>query len=59
MKKYRVGIKTADDKDWVYNGLRFETREAAEQYGQDLWSRWTAVTEWEVHEVEEVTRGVV
>ncbi len=48
-RSWKVGVKTAGDADWVYNSLRFPTKEQADAYGRDLWSRWTAVTEWESH----------
>jgi hypothetical protein len=32
------------------NALRFATKEAAEAYAKDLFSRWTAVKEWRVVE---------
>ena len=49
---YRVGIKTAGDTEWVYNGLSFETHEDAKEYALDLSARWTAVTEWTITKVE-------
>ena len=48
-RSWKVGVKTAGDSDWVYNALRFPTKEQADAYGRELWSRWTAVTEWESH----------
>lgn len=50
---YKVGCKTSSDRNWAYNALRFDTREQASAYGQDLYSRWLALTEWEVHEVQD------
>jgi hypothetical protein len=47
---WKVGVKTKSDPDWIYNALRFATKEAAEKYGADLAMRWIAVTEWEAHE---------
>ncbi len=52
-RSFRVGCKTRGDSDWAYNGLRFATKEEAEAYGRDLFSRWTALEKWEVHESEE------
>ena len=52
-KSYKVGVKTAGDTDWVYNGLRFPTKEAAEIYGLELAMRWTQLREYEVHESDE------
>lgn len=53
---YKVGIKTAGDLNWAYNGLRFATRAEAEHYGLDLSLRWTAVREFEVHASDEPNR---
>lgn len=50
---YKVAVKTAGDVNWASNGLRFATKEAAIEYGQDLFMRWTAVQEWEVQESDE------
>jgi hypothetical protein len=52
-KSYKVAVKTAGDTNWASNGLRFPTEEAAKEYGQDLFMRWTAVTEWEVQPSDE------
>ncbi len=45
-------VNTASDPAGVYtgNGLRFATREAAENYALDLALRWTAVSDWRVVE---------
>lgn len=48
-RSYKVGVKTPSDTDWVYNALRFRTEEEARRYGADLYARWTAVKEYEVH----------
>ena len=53
MPSYKVGCKTRGDSDWAYNALRFATREEAETYGADLFSRWTALREYEVHASED------
>lgn len=42
-KSWKVGIRTFDDRDWVYNSMRFSTKEAAEKYASDLKRRWTAI----------------
>jgi hypothetical protein len=52
-KSYKVAVKTPGDVNWASNGLRFPTREAAAEYGQDLFMRWTSVQEWEVQESDE------
>jgi hypothetical protein len=38
---------------FVGNALVFETKQEAEDYARDLWSRWTLVTEWRVVETAE------
>ncbi len=50
---WKVGVKTAGDKDWVYNGLSFGTKQEAEDYAEDLFMRWTAVNETNVTESAE------
>jgi hypothetical protein len=52
-KSYKVAVKTANDKDWVSNGVRFATEADAKEWGEGLFMRWTAVTEWEVQETDE------
>ena len=53
MTSFKVGVKTAGDRTWNYNGRRFATREQAEAYGLDLAMRWTAVREYEIHDATE------
>jgi hypothetical protein len=43
---WRVEVIADNSGKWVGNGLTFETREAAEDYGNDLYRRWTLVREW-------------
>lgn len=52
-KSFKVGCKTKSDTEWAYNALRFKTQEEAEEYGKDLYSRWTALDKWEVHPSED------
>jgi hypothetical protein len=52
-RSYKVGCKTRGDSEWAYNALRFATREQAEEYGADLYSRWTALDQYEVHESDD------
>jgi hypothetical protein len=47
-RSFKVGVKTRGDAEWACNGLRFKTEEEARAYGDDLFMRWTAVTEWTV-----------
>lgn len=44
-KSFKVGVKTAGDRDWCCNGLRFKTEAEAKAWGDDLACRWTAVRE--------------
>lgn len=53
MKSYKVGIKTKQDRSWVYNQLRFSTKTEAEAYASDLFMRWTAVTKYIVEPSED------
>jgi hypothetical protein len=43
---YKVDVIADDSGEWVGNALRFETKKEAEEYGRDLFSRWTLVREW-------------
>jgi hypothetical protein len=52
--RYRVEVIADRTGQWCGNGLRFETREAAEAYAVDLALRWTAVSDWRV--VEDLCR---
>lgn len=45
---WHAAVKTAGDEDWVYNGMRFATKEEADAYAKDLAWRWTAVLGVEV-----------
>lgn len=42
-RSYKVGVKTKEDPDWVYNSLRFITKDDAFEYAERLVGRWTAV----------------
>lgn len=50
---YKVEVIADDSGEWVGNQLTFPTKEAAEIYAKDLFSRWTAVREWRVVSVDE------
>jgi hypothetical protein len=52
-KSFKVACKTTTSEPWAYNALRFATREAAAAYGANLFMRWTALREYEVHESDE------
>ena len=45
---FKVEVVADSSGKWVGNSLRFDTVEAAVAYAQDLYSRWTAVREWQV-----------
>ena len=45
---YKLGVKTPGDVEFISNALCFETEKEAEDYGRDLFSRWTAVKETKV-----------
>jgi len=50
--KFKVEVIADNSGQWCGNGRVFDTREAAEIYARDLFSRWTAVREWRVIETE-------
>ena len=52
-KSWKAGVKTSGDTDWVYNSLRFKTKEEAETYVSDLSARWTAVQQTHVEPSDE------
>lgn len=52
---FAVEVIADSSETWCGNGLRFPTREAAEAYAKDLWSRWTAVRSWRI--TEKVSSG--
>jgi hypothetical protein len=52
-KSWKAGVKTPGDHEWVYNALRFKTKEEAEAYVLDLSMRWTAVQEVHVEPSDE------
>ena len=54
LKTYRVGCRTRTADAWTYNALRFSTKDEAETYGADLYSRWLALEAYEVHESDEI-----
>jgi len=47
-KGYKVWCKTYGSEDFGTNALVFATEEQARAWGEDLFSRWTALEEWEV-----------
>lgn len=58
VRSYKAEVIADSSGQWCGNALRFATREEAEVYARDLFSRWTLVREWRVVESEEeVNRG--
>tara|TARA_R110000868_G_scaffold234477_2_gene488167 strand:+ start:898 stop:1110 length:213 start_codon:yes stop_codon:yes gene_type:complete len=53
--KYKVEVIADNSGQWVGNGMVFDTTEEAATYAKDSFSRWTAVKEWRVVKVEQVT----
>jgi hypothetical protein len=56
---FKVEVMADRSGEWCGNGLRFDTREKAEAYARDLWSRWTLVREWRVVELPSDEKGEV
>lgn len=50
---FKVGVKTAGDKNWVYNAIRLGTKEEAEAYAFDLMMRWLGVIDYEVQKSDD------
>lgn len=50
---FKVGVKSAQDVEWVYNALRFYIWEDANTYARDLLRRWSVIHSVAVHESEE------
>lgn len=51
--KYRVMVLAHGERDYVGNGMRFDTEQEAQDYGQKLFDRWTACDDFKVVEVDE------
>ena len=47
-KTYKAEVKVVGDEKWYSNALIFESREKAEVYAKDLFSRWSSTTDWRV-----------
>jgi hypothetical protein len=58
MKSFKGEVIADSSGKWCGNGLRFATREEAEAYIQDLFSRWTLVRETRVVESDEPVNRV-
>jgi hypothetical protein len=46
-------IRARSETEFHGNGLTFATKEEADGYGRDLFSRWTGVEEYKAVETEE------
>ncbi len=44
----RLSYSTPPGGNWCGNALRFNSKEEAEEYGRNLYNRWSAVKEWNV-----------
>ncbi len=53
MTGYRAWFKTMGENKFYTNALIFSTKEEAEAHGNNLYSRWMRVEEWEVRETEQ------
>ena len=47
-KTYKAEVKVVGDEKWYSNALIFESREKAEVYAKDLFSRWSSTMDWRV-----------
>lgn len=47
---WKVEVIADSTGKWCSNSLRFATEAGARNYGNDLWSRWTAVTHYQIVE---------
>lgn len=47
---YRVGVRTSQDTNFVFNQLIFATETEANDYRIDLFSRWTALVDAKIFE---------
>ena len=54
--KFRVMVKTAENATWVGNGLRFDTKSAAQKYATDLRARQLAVTETKIEKTVDIPK---
>lgn len=50
---FKVEVIADSSGQWAGNGMRYSTRENAEQSAKDLASRWMLVREWRVVESED------
>jgi hypothetical protein len=48
MGSYKVEVIADNSGQWVGNGMRYATEDAAREAGRSLAWRWTLVREWRV-----------
>lgn len=53
MSVWKTEVIADSSGEWSGNALTFDNKADAEAYVQDLATRWTAVRDWRVVEVEE------
>ncbi len=46
MSGFMVQVKIPGERDWVGNAVVFATEAEAQNYGEDLFCRWTVVSDW-------------
>lgn len=55
MKSFKVEVIADSSGQWASNAVRVATKEEAEAYARNLYSRWTSVRRWQVVESEDPT----
>ena len=55
---YKAEVKVVGEEKWHSNALIFDNKEEAEEYAKDLFSRWTATTDWRVREIKKGQNNV-
>lgn len=50
---FKVEVQADSTGTWASNGLRFATKNEADDYGRDLAGRWTSVRYWRSVESDE------
>jgi hypothetical protein len=53
MPSFKPGVFVSGESQPVFNGVRFATRDEAEQYGHDLAGRWILVERTVVEESDD------
>jgi len=50
---YKVAIIATGESTASYNGLRFATKEEADHYARDLYSRWFGMESYTIEECDD------